>query len=684
MKTASACGFAVLSLALTASAGECVKISFAGDVMCLKEQLKAVEAAKVPWSSVFAPAKRLFAGSDYVVANLETPLAGPETGYTKADARFNTPDAFAAAMKEAGVTCANTANNHCMDMKEAGLDRTVRTLDRLGLDHFGTYLTKEAADAPFVRTVGGVRFAFVGATYGTATEWGDIQILPPERTWKVDFLKRQETGDPYWPERKHPVYVAETVRTAEIANPANEPFRRRIADKIAAAKKVADFTIALPHVGGQFNPAPGDYAKYTVEWMANSGADLVVGAHPHTTQRCERFPNGVWAAYSLGNYAFTPYVGWYVHGQLAEYAAVLHAYVDKDTKKLAKLTFSVVKSVVDEDGVSRTYPVADVWAKTTDADARQMLRLEVEAMVNRFRGTSAAVEIADEYEITSPASVVPLWPQGAMPDAQEHQVAARLEAVGADGFDAAAHRLPYIEWCDRPAGRRTGQCVMLISGGGYQNLCDGVWVDRFAEYLTARGVQCVKLVYRTPRPKNLPIWQTAWEDGQRAVRIVRSSAKARGFDPEKIGVLGFSAGAHLCVLLATSSQTPATRRIDATDDVPAHVNFAVPVFPAYVLSDGLDAPNRTKGDAADVALNPCFRFDAKTCPMCLIHGSDDIYSSVGSLMIYRRLHAMGVSSDLHVYAGRGHGFKSENALLRALDGWIDRVGDFLAQVDRKR
>ena len=63
--------------------------------------------------------------------------------------------------------------------------------------------------------------------------------------------------------------------------------------------------------------------------------------------------------------------------------------------------------------------------------------------------------------------------------------------------------------------------------------------------------------------------------------------------------------------------------------------------------------------------------------MCLVHGSDDIYSSVGSVLIYKRLHAMGVSSDLHIYADRGHGFMSDNALLRGLDTWIDRIGDFL-------
>lgn len=262
--------------------------------------------------------------------------------------------------------------------------------------------------------------------------------------------------------------------------------------------------------------------------------------------------------------------------------------------------------------------------------------------------------------------VTPLWPEGTMPDRQAHQTDS-----------------PSLVWHAAPASGGTGSCMILISGGGYQNLCDGEWVARMAEYLTARGVQCVSLVYRTPRPKGLPIYQTAWEDGQRAVRLVRREAKARGYDPERIGALGFSAGGHLTLMLATSSETRASARIDAVDDIPCHLNFAVPIFPAYVLTDGLEGPNATKGDGPDVALSSAFRFDAKTCPMCLIHGSDDIYSSVGSIEVYRRLHRMGVSSDLHAYAGRGHGFMSENALLRVLDLWIGRIGDFLDGQTRK-
>jgi len=110
----------------------------------------------------------------------------------------------------------------------------------------------------------------------------------------------------------------------------------------------------------------------------------------------------------------------------------------------------------------------------------------------------------------------------------------------------------------------------------------------------------------------------------------------------------------------------------------------VPIFPAYVLSDGVESKNAKKGDGPDVKVNEWFKFDEKTCPLCLVHGSDDVYSAMGSVLVYKRLHALGVSSDLHVYANRGHGFVSNDAMLRDLDRWIDRVGDFVAEWNSKR
>lgn len=250
-----------------------------------------------------------------------------------------------------------------------------------------------------------------------------------------------------------------------------------------------------------------------------------------------------------------------------------------------------------------------------------------------------------------------IWPKGKMPDSQDHQIAAMTDEVGTDGFRAKDHRVAYLEWFDRPAEAvRNGTCMILISGGSYMNCCDVGLIRRWRETLTREGVQCVNFVYRTPRPIGLPIFQTAWEDGQRAVRMVRSEARRRGFDPEKIGVISMSAGSHLALLLATSSQTPAYTPVDKLDSIPCHINWAIVNAPAYGTTDSEQGTMSTRqGYGTDVKLSSVFRFDAKTCPMSLHHGGTDVYAPGTSTLVYRQLRRMHVPAELHLYPDRGHG-----------------------------
>ena len=240
-----------------------------------------------------------------------------------------------------------------------------------------------------------------------------------------------------------------------------------------------------------------------------------------------------------------------------------------------------------------------------------------------------------------------IWPKGKMPDAQDHQIAEMQKATKEKGFNPDKHRIPYLEWYEAPDKSVDNDvCMILISGGSYKACCDDKLIDKWHKDLTALGIQCVNFVYRTPRPEGLPIYQSAWEDGQRAVRLVRSQAKKRGFDPEKIGVIAMSAGGHLGLMLATSSQTPAYARIDKIDDIDCHINWAILNAPAYVTSDGASGTRASQdGYGLGVQLDTAFRFDAKTCPVSLHHGGMDPYSPNGSTLVYRRLRKMGFAAS---------------------------------------
>lgn len=250
-----------------------------------------------------------------------------------------------------------------------------------------------------------------------------------------------------------------------------------------------------------------------------------------------------------------------------------------------------------------------------------------------------------------------VWPKGKMPDKQDHQIAAMTNETSQKDFKADKHRVAYLEWFDAPAKDiHNGGCMILISGGSYQNCCDVGLIKKWNEEFTKLGFQCVNFVYRTPRPVGLPIYQSAWEDGQRAVRMVRSQAKKRGFNPEKIGVISMSAGSHLGLLLATSSQTPAYEAVDKLDTMSCHINWAIINAPAYGTTDAESGtPATRQGYGSDVKLSKVFKFDSRTCPMSLHHGGTDIYAPQTSTLVYRQLRRMKVPAELHLYADKGHG-----------------------------
>ncbi len=248
-----------------------------------------------------------------------------------------------------------------------------------------------------------------------------------------------------------------------------------------------------------------------------------------------------------------------------------------------------------------------------------------------------------------------IWPKGKMPDSQDHQIGAMTNESGAKGFNPDKYRIPYIEWYDAPKGEIKG-CMILISGGSYECCCDVGLIEKWKKVFTELGFQCVNLAYRTPRPKGLPIYQTAWEDGQRAVRIVRSEAAKRGFDPEKIGAISMSAGSHLNLLLSTSSLTKSYKPIDKIDSVSCHLNWAIVNAPAYVTTDGeTGTPATREGYGTDVRISDVFKFDEKTCPMSLHHGGKDPYSPNGSTLVYRELRKRSIPSEIHLYPDMGHG-----------------------------
>ncbi len=401
-----------------------VKLTFLGDLMCQPQQIRAVKRSGRTFDAVFSDVKHLWARSDFVLGNLETPVAPVSGKITLGQMTFNAPEAFLAAVREAGITCVSLANNHCLDQGFKGLDETIRTSQSFGLDVIGAYLTPEESSQLFVKDLSGMRIGIVGSTYGI--NGLDAEGLPNDLLWRVDTLTkgsithrpvrfkviRQICGRlvPDWAKRlKRAVKsefsgvpaiapIPDSIHPDQVAREQDDICRERVQKKILAASKQADFVVSYPHVGGQYNAAPGVFQRDTVRWMLDAGADCVIANHAHRPLRSER-AGDKFVAFALGNFCFTPGVGYYLPNVLADYSIILHVEVDVLRRKIGRVTFNTVKSVVRRDGVAVVMPVMVLWEELTDSRERERLAMENEAVVNCFRGTGTTVEMAEEYTL---------------------------------------------------------------------------------------------------------------------------------------------------------------------------------------------------------------------------------------------------------------------------------------------
>ena len=359
-----------------------IKISFIGDLMCQMQQIKAIARQGLPYGMAFEKIKPALAESDYVVGNLETPVAGRAMRYAFEETRFNAPDGFLESIKELGVNFLSMANNHCLDRGVVGADITLDKVRKLGFDSSGVYKTKEESEEICVKEIQGVKFAFISCTFET-NQGRRSDLLPDDLMWKVDqiappkpyfipfplktkllimrlipydlkvFVKRLlgrgmvSAGEDYLPD---------CTTADDICNPLHERYIKRIIDKIHKAKNIADFVVVLPHIGGQYNPEPGPFQKWTVKWMADAGADFIICNHAHTALQIETLSSGVFVAYALGNFSLTPGVGYYRQGCQADSSVILNLYFDSETKKVVYKTISVTENVLTDNGVSVVIP----------------------------------------------------------------------------------------------------------------------------------------------------------------------------------------------------------------------------------------------------------------------------------------------------------------------------------------
>ncbi len=273
----------------------------------------------------------------------------------------------------------------------------------------------------------------------------------------------------------------------------------------------------------------------------------------------------------------------------------------------------------------------------------------------------------------SKIQICPVWPQKAPLEKNEVTEADRIAACQQKITLYSQIDIPVYEiW--QPKVKKTDSCIIICPGGSYRKVCYPHEGAKIAEFYNSKGMTAVILRYRIPRREGNPKHLAAWQDAQRTVRDIRARSKELGINPDKIGITGFSAGGHLTLMTASCALSPSYDPIDEIDKIPAHVNFAIPVYPAYVLEDGNDGPNTGKGNNSKIVND--FVFDTMTPPMCFIHGDNDGYSPMGSVAVYHKLRQMNIPAEIHIYAKVNHGFGG-NAKGDHVGDWLNRAWAWL-------
>jgi len=203
----------------------------------------------------------------------------------------------------------------------------------------------------------------------------------------------------------------------------------------------------------------------------------------------------------------------------------------------------------------------------------------------------------------------------------------------------------------------TGAAVIVAPGGSYREL----WIThegyRVAEWLSQHGIAGFVLKYRLPREagSSYTIEGTALADMQRAIRTVRARAAEWGIDPQRVGGMGFSAGAHLAGLAATHYDDALNH---AADDIDRQ--SAKPAFQALIYPPKIEATY------------------SKDTPQAFLACGGEDQVSVDIPKLYQALKNAGVPTELHIYAGVGHGFGIRASNPPGVAGWIERFRDWMA------
>jgi acetyl esterase/lipase len=260
--------------------------------------------------------------------------------------------------------------------------------------------------------------------------------------------------------------------------------------------------------------------------------------------------------------------------------------------------------------------------------------------------------------------VIPLWPNGA-PGSE----ARKAEPEKTTGSNVSNIHHPSLTVYLPPKEKATGAAVIVAPGGGHQRHAIQHEGYNVAQWLADHGVAAFILKYRLARdeanpagtPQPYTVDRDALADAQRAFRVIRARAKEWNVRPDAIGIIGFSAGGEVALLAATRGADGRPDAADRIDRQSARANFFSLIYPGGLPRTDIELTKDTP-------------------PTFLAAGYGDRQNiSEGLAEFYLKCKRAGVSAELHMYAGAGHGFGVRDTNKSPAGAWIARFHEWMAE-----
>lgn len=366
------------------------------------------EMMKYNYQTIFKNVKEYLAKSDYIIANIETPISKQIDKEQIDKYSFVAPKSYIIELKKLGINMLSTANNHCLDNGKNGIYETIDILDELEIEHIGTYKNKNNKKY-IIKNIENRKVAFLANTYGT-NAFNNNVYLDKKDKFHICLLQAQELNNKFI----RTIYnsnnflikcIRKIFRVFNIFQFRKPVYERNeksyLAEiekdiKIIKEKEKVDYIIMIMHDGGQNNESPIKRTEKNIKYMKNLGVNAIIVNHEHMIHKVKLQKDGI-ITYSLGNFIGINGILEEPFDKMQDYSIGINMYFYEGN---IKYTFTIFKVIYDDKLKCITVnTLYDLIKNENNIEKKKKLIEDNNIIVNKVLKNESHSDAKLEYEI---------------------------------------------------------------------------------------------------------------------------------------------------------------------------------------------------------------------------------------------------------------------------------------------